>query len=227
MLLSSFRTTVAAELGLDNTAASSDQLLMDQWLNEGVRDILLRTHCTVAPATLALTSGTSDYTLDAAILAIVNASVGTDGRRFEQLGSEELFELRRRNIGATGDSLYYTVLGSNLFLIYPTPTSAATLTFYYVPLPTEMSSGTHDAASATYGGIPVEFHQGIYLYAFMRGASMDDDKSSEMGEKYMKQYELFLGKTIRPALNRMGGSRMPRARVGGRSTLLRDRNDRY
>lgn len=227
MILSALRTSVAAELGLDNTAASADQLLIDQWLNQGVRDILLRSHCYVASTTQALTAATTDYQLATSIMAIIDASTSTDGGRMERLGSEEFFEMRRRNSGATGDTQFYTVLGSNLLMIWPAPSASGTLTLYYVPRPTEMSSAAHDPATTTYGNIPVEFHRAIELYAFWQGAMYDDDESSKVGQSYMQQYESFLAKTIRPAVSRKGGSRMPRARIGGRAVLARSRNDVY
>jgi hypothetical protein len=43
---------VTKKLGFDNSASSSEQLLVDEWLNQGIVEILLRTHCTVEKATL-------------------------------------------------------------------------------------------------------------------------------------------------------------------------------
>lgn len=227
MILSSLRTAVAAELGLDNSAGSSDQLLIDQWLNQAVRDILLRTHCYVASTTQAVVAGTTDYQIAATVLAIIDLNGSVSGARFEYVTSEELFEMRRLNAGLSGTARAYAVIGSNLLTLYPTPSANETLTLYYVPKPTEMTTGANDPSTATYGGIPVEFDRGLLLYAFWQGAMYDDDESSKVGQSYMQLYELFIANTIRPAVNRKGGSRMPRVRIGGRTTLLRDRNDRY
>jgi len=218
---------VASELGLDNTAAGADQLLIDQWLNQAVRDVLLRTHCYVTSTTQALVAGTTDYQLPATTLAIIDINGPTTGNRFEYMTPEDIFELRRRNIGLTGATRAYAVLGSNLLMMYPTPSAAETLTVYIVPKPTEMTTGANDPATSTYGLIPTEFHRALELYAFAKGASFDDDESSKMGQSYEQQYEQFLARIIRPAVNRKGGSKMPRARIGGRSTLLRTRNDIY
>lgn len=222
---------MASELGLDNTAAGAEQLLIDQWLNQAVRDVLLRTHLYVASTTQAIVAATTDYQLASTILALLRVVSPTSGanagRDLRYVSADELFEMRRLNLGLSDFARSYAVMGSNLLLIYPSPSTNETWTLYYVPKPTEMTTGANDPSTVTFGNIPTEFHRALELYAFWKGASYDDDASSKIGAEYERQYELFLAKVIRPAVNRKGGARMPSARIGARTTILPSRNDVY
>jgi len=120
----------------------------------------------------------------------------------------------------------YAVLGMNMLVIWPTPTTAAQLDVWYVPRPTAMSSGTHDPSVATYGKIPKEFHRAIEFYVLAKAAEYTNDKPSGMGQSYWAQYEAFIHRTALPAQNRMGG-RPPRARVGIRPQRNQGANDVY
>lgn len=217
--LSELRTRVSAKLGLDNTA-SGDQPLIDGWLNEGVREVLLDTHCYVAKATMNLSANVGDYDLPTTILAIHDIYVtsgGEDGM-FERVSADEILRRRRADaaVAATGTTRYYAVNGANMLMVYPTPAAADTITIYYVPRPTELSSSAHDPSSTTYGGVPVEYHKAIEFYALAEGADYDDDSSSAQGERYRALYERQILKTKRRIRNR-GGRSLGRATLGRRS----------
>src|SRR3990167_5973090 len=70
--LTTLRNSVSKKLGLDNTASSAEQALVDQWCNEGIVEILLRTHCTVETATMDTIADTWEYQLPTSILAMRN-----------------------------------------------------------------------------------------------------------------------------------------------------------
>lgn len=207
--LANFRTSIAAELGLDNTASSADQVEIDRRVNEGVTDVLLRTSCNVAVATASETSGDGDYTLDAAILKVVGWQFTSTAETFqpERVTIEELLWRRSYPVTSAYPASAYAVAGSNLLMVYPTPSAADTLTIYYVPRPATLSAGTDTPSE-----IPTEFHPAVELYALWKLGSMSDDQSSGQGERYRTQYEGSDGTggmiaRLRGHVNRKGGRR--------------------
>lgn len=187
--------------------------MIDSWVQEGVAEILARTHCQVSIATLALTSGTKDYTLPTQVMAIeelFNTSGGTD-YQLQRAPLEEMIRLRRA-VGST-PSRYYTLIGFDSLLLYPTPGTGETLTIYYVPRPATLAAGDSPT------DIPAEWHKAIEVYALWQGADYDDDQSSAQGERYHQQYEAYI-REIKKAMRRMGGKRIAPAVPGRRRSLL-------
>lgn len=234
--MANFRTSISAELGLSTTAAGADETEVDRRVNEGVVDVLLRTGCYVASATMAETSGAGDYTLPTACLWVKAFQWSNTGGSYSmpaRVSPEEILRLRAW-AGTTGSALpasAYAVAGSTLLMVYPVPSAADTITVYYVPRPTAMSSGTHDPSNATYGGIPSEFHPAVEMYALWRLASMTDDQSSGQGERYRIEYEGQDGKggmiaRIRGQVYRKGG-RPGRAQLGPSRRRHPAHNDTY
>jgi hypothetical protein len=60
--LANFRTQVSQKLGMDNTAGSTEQGLIDYWVNQAIVDILMETEVYVVEAQATLTAGQGDYT---------------------------------------------------------------------------------------------------------------------------------------------------------------------
>jgi hypothetical protein len=203
--------------------------------NEAVVDILLKTGCYVTSATMTETSGTGDYTLDTGIMR-VKGWQWSDGSTYsqpERVPIDVLLALRGNNSASTTwPASFYAVAGANLLMVYPTPAASDTITVYYTPVPTAMSSGSHDPSSATYGGIPVGFHPAIEQYMLWKLASADDDESSGQGERYRIAYEGQQGdggwiKTIRK-YTLMHGGKPSRVRVNGRRRpFVQHDNSRY
>ena len=208
--LTTLRAAVAGELGLDNTASSTEQGLIDGWLNEAVEQVLVRTHCHVSFANISLTADTKDYHLPTGIIAIRKV-VDSDSVPLVRESAEMIHELRRSS-GASDSAMRYAIDGANLLMVYPTPSSSSTLTFYYVPRPTVMSSGSHDPSSVTYGRIPAEHHRALEFYACARGASYDDDESSAQGKRYWELYDQAI-RRMSASLNAKGGRKASRARL--------------
>lgn len=173
---------------------------------------MLQTGCKVAEADLALTAGEEDYTLDSAILLIKEAvASGSSGSyRMEQVSPAEIVDRRISTSAAasSGSTLLYALNGANEFMVYPTPASADTVTFYYVPRPVTLSSD-----SDTPSEIPAEYHPAIEFYALWRLSSYDDDASSGQGERYREEYDRWV-KKARRYVNSKGNVRLPRAKVG-------------
>jgi hypothetical protein len=230
--LTTLRQNVSSALGLDNSA-SGDQTEIDARLNEGVVDMLVRCDLYVATSETTLTSGSADYELDTDILRVIDAFIVPSGSsergRMVPMTMESILELRRASslTALTGSNVYYALAGANLFMVYPTPTAADTVTFYFVPRPTAMTSGTNDPSSATYGGIPTEFHRGIELFALWHLSDYDDDQMAQNGEMYRNRYFEYLSMNVRASINRKHGSRMPRARVGRLAASFGRANDAY
>lgn len=185
---------VQSVIGL--ASSGNDKTLVDGWLNDGVVDVLLRTECYVTSATMTETSGTGDYTLDTAMLIVKSlrwsAADGSSDSYPQRVPVTEIERLRAAT--STTDTTStpasaYAVNGSNLLMVWPTPTAADTITVYYVPRPTAMSSASHDPSNATYGGVPAEFHKAIVLYAKWWAGDFADDQSSAQGERYKQLYE--------------------------------------
>lgn len=178
-------------------------------MNEGVTDVLLRTSCKVSTTTITETSGTGDYQLNTDILRVV-AWEWTNAVQTllpERVTVEELLWRRAFDATSSYPAQAYAVAGSNLLMVYPTPTGADTITVYYVARPTALSAGTDSP-----GDIPEEFHPAVELYALWKLASMSDDQSSGQGERYRIQYEGQDGTggmlaRIRGHVNRKGARR--------------------
>ena len=183
-------------------------------MNQGVTDVLLRTHCKVSSATLTLTSGTEDYTLDTNILRIIDMFVTSDLQDYamERKTVAEILALRRSVASNTSPSRYYAVAGSNLLMVYPTPSSADVVTMYYVPRPATLSTG-----SDTPSEIPSEFHKLVEWYALSEAADYDDDGSSNVGANYLARYEKGIAEA-KAAISRKGG-RPARAIPGRRPRI--------
>lgn len=200
---------MSAKVGLDNTAGSAEQQLLDSWLNEGVREVLLRTHAYVTSAT-ATPGATSDYTLPTAILDIVEMYFGDNDYPLERRSLNDITLLRRGT--GTGSVRYYAPLGANAIAFYPTPGAADILTYYYVPRPTEMSEAADDPSDVTYGGIPPEYHKAIEYYALWQASEFDDNPKVL---QYRAEFEAYL-KKMKAQVTGKSGTRLSRAVVGRR-----------
>ena len=206
--LTALRLEVTAVLGLSD----DDEQLVDSFINEGVADIVVRTQCSVSPITMTTTANIGDYDLSVAILAIVDMYISNDSGDFpfERITPSELLRLRLNASNTSSPARVYALSGANLLMIYPTPTEVETITGVYVPRPNTLSSGSDECSE-----IPPEYHKLITFYALARAADMDDDYTSEQGERYRALYEQGL-REFRRSIYRHGGSRLAPARVNPR-----------
>lgn len=227
---------MAGVLGLDFDSANpnnGDGPRLLGWANDAVIDMLRRTHCYVISAGMTLTAGTGDYTLDSNILEIkdIYTTSGNANFRLQRLNHTDLINLRLFSVTTSPEKMW-ALQGANLLMLYPAPLSADTLTIYYVPRPTAMSSGTDDPSSASLGGIPSEFHYGLELYMQWKAGDAFDDESSSNGETYRRMYlgdpsappgtphrEGFIGE-MRAALQRKGGTHLGPALIPPRSRRI-------
>lgn len=226
MNLEQLRRSVGRKTGMDYSNAGTDRDLIDSWCNEGVREVLLRTHCYVAAADVQTTADEWQYDLSTNIMHITLIWRDGETEPMIRVSPEELIELRRSNGTATdAATLRWALAGTNMLLLWPTPTAVYDIDFVYVPRPSEMSDNSHDPSSATYGGIPVEYHKAIELWALANASDHEHEGGTQRGVNYLAQFDEYLKRVVRPGVNRKGGQ-LPPVRVGRRSSFRHD-NDRY
>ncbi len=222
--LLTLRRAVQNKLGLDATASSTEETLLDEWLNSGVVDVLLQTRCNVNCSDLTTTADEWKYTTPTSILSVLDvtyqsASASTT-TALERTTPAEI--LRMRQQGATGSPpRYYALAGNDLLMLFPTPSSVDTITLLYVPRPTAMSATGNDPSAETYGGIPSEYHKAIEYYALWQAAEYTDHQPSQFGRAFHADY-LGLLRQFKVARWKKGGRSLGRARVGRRPLVPHD-----
>lgn len=219
--LGTFLSTVSANLGLDNSGTigsspTADQTLMIAWVNEGITDVVSRTKCNVASATLTLTANYYDYTMNTAILALdecYNQDVSQSiYYRLQRVTPEQIINYRVGNQFINAPPVrWYALSGANLLMVYPTPQQADILTFYYVPRPTALA-----ASSDTTSSIPAEWQKAVEYYACWQAGKYMNDSASQNGQTFMALYERELT-LLKKAMRSLGGRKLAPAVVGVRS----------
>jgi hypothetical protein len=213
--LAVFRSNIAAILGLTNTTAG-DQTRIDYYLNEGILEVLKNTKCYVASSALTGVS-TADYTLSTSILEIRDLYVTSGGydSNMERASMDEILRMRRITPAAGGPARYYSLAGHDKLMFWPTPAAADSFTLYYVPYPTALANSGDAPSNSALGGVPDEIHNAIERYALWKCADMDDDATSQVGEKYRVEYYQTISEA-RKHLRSKGGYKLGRARVNPR-----------
>jgi hypothetical protein len=208
--LGELTTEVAEEIG--SIDATADQTKIWRFLNRGARDFLRRTHCYVESDTFT-PSAAANYSLDSTALVIIDMYWTNASYSLERVSVAEILRIRRS--GLTGSSFPRRYAFQHPLVMFDiAPSGAQTLTCVNVPAPTAMSNSSHAPSDATYGGIPVDYHDALAYYAEWHLASFDDDSSSAQGTRY-KEWYMERVKTCRQELRERGGRRQARARVGG------------
>lgn len=215
------KTEVASEIGSINV--TDDATALGRELNRGVRRILRQPPYVYMTSQTVTPGANADYTLATSILVMNEAyfTQGTTNYDLERVSLQDILRLRKAATTAAGPARYYALVGANKLAFYPTPAAADTLTMYYVPVPTAMSADANDPSTATYGLIPVDYHDLIARYAMARMASFADDASAAQGSRYWQEFNEGL-KDMKRELHRLGGRRLPRARLKGRRSVLSD-----
>lgn len=214
------RSRVSKRLGLDETASGAEETLLTYELNDAVRDFLIRTRCNVNKATDTIDTAGGDQDLSSTALLVLDISItGSDStvRIPQRTSRAHILEMRRATATTVGASRWYAHEGS-LWSFYPDLAVNDVVTLYYVPRPTEMSTGTHDPATETYGNIPVEFHPALIEYAAWKMADYDDDQSSQNGMVYAANYERLVRQALKN-LRQKGGRSLGRVVIGRRAPV--------
>jgi hypothetical protein len=211
------KNRVNKRLGLDSSSGSDDNTLLNGYLNDAVRDFLVRTRMNVNRAEVPIDTETDDSELSGGVLAVNELYVqGSNLRTYTPIRTspQQIIDWRRSAATAGSPTIqHYALQGYDLFMWYPALVEGTTVIFYYVPRPTEMTADGNDPFVEAFGGIPNEFHPALEMYAAWQMADVDDDSTSQMGLAYQRQY-LLLVKDAQRAMRRKGGRTLGQARVG-------------
>lgn len=165
-------------VGLSAEAAGEEETLVHDLLYDAILDIKARTRLSMKCLDITVPA-------DAELLDIPDSVLQMDGL----YDSEGIRWLRVAPDMVTEGGQFFSLIGSDLIKLYPS-TEEREFSVYYVPLPTKMSSDSHDPATETYGGIPEIFHaSAIVNYASWKGANVVDDTTAAQGEQYRILYE--------------------------------------
>lgn len=225
---------VAGKLGLNSDVASEELILMQEWWNEGIVDVLLKTHCFVDIGDLTLQVGVTEYRTDHVILALANTRITSQNQQF-LFDVVTLGEAIEDNAfaAATGSTVASAAIEGDLLVVSPAPTTADTIRYYFIPRPSlaaadgTITDDAVDPSNATYGGIPTEFHLAIEYYMLWQGAEYDDKEHALSPKDYRDIYD-GLCKDYRKRHRQKAGRGLRPGRVGYPNTMRAGRrNDQY
>ena len=189
-------------LGLQDITDWDETAMIDDKLYQGTLDLLSRTRCTVRCVNLHVNANVSQYTLDHAVLSLVDVENGA--------------RPRTRRDDTTGPS--FTLIRSDVLVIKPTPAVNGTVQVWAVMRPVQMTADTDSPADEAHGAIPDEFHDAIVTYALWKLADYADDSSANQGERYRMLYEGQDGRggrltQIKVMVNKRGTATLPRRKI--------------
>ena len=219
MNLNDYRTRVARAVGL--SASDSDDLdLIDAWVNEGIVQLLRDTKVWQKTASLSVTAGSGDYTLDTDIIAMTDLwyspANNVQDTLLEPVDSREIERMRRQQTAADVSPRYYALQGAHLLRLYPLPGSDSdTLHITYTPRPAALSATADTPTTEANGNIPAEYHPLIEAYAKWKAGEAEEHKPSEFGLKWQAEYERGVAK-IHADMNRKAGVFKGKKRWGRR-----------
>ena len=190
-------------LGLQQIAAYDETAMIANLLYQGTIDMLARTRCVVRCVHLRTQANVGIYTLDHAILALVDVDDG---------------HTRKARRDQTTWNGTFTMIRSDLLRLNPTPSVGGEEDVWAVMRPQKMEQDTDSPGMEQFGAIPDEFQDAIVGYALWKAADYTDDQRSGDGERYRTLYEGQDGRggrlaQIRQAVNKRGTARAAPRRV--------------
>lgn len=223
MNLSDIRARVARVSGM-STSTAADLALIDAWANDSVLQFLKDTKVNVLQASMSVTAGTPDYTLDSDILSFTDVWIDSSTTGYDHLleptDSRDILRRRVQSQVAGVSPQYYALQGANLLMLYPSPISSADkLNIIYVPRPTSALASTADTPSASaYGNIPSEYHHILEAYVKWKACEAEEHRASENGQMFMAEYQTGIAR-VRRDMNMKAGAFKAAARYGRRSSV--------
>lgn len=213
--LAKYRSRISNKVGLDNSLAG-DQPMIDDCVNEAYEQVLIDTKCKVVSSTsvISISSGVSDYTLDTAILRTIELTTTAAGvtYEFERVAPQTILRWRQTAAANASPVRYYALNGHNMLMVYPTPSSADTVTIYFVGRPTALS-----ASADVPSDVPAEFHRAIEYLACAEAA--DHFIDYRVAQSYRDLYDRELSRARKSGFQK-GGARAPRIRAGRKGQIL-------
>jgi len=214
--LATFRSRVARVSGM-SSSDTGDLQLIDGWVNDAVEQFLRETKLNVATASLAVTAGTADYTLDTDILAMQALWYApTDGQSalMIPLSPEALTQRRLFDTGESTPPRYYALAGANTLMLWPNPTtSTETLHILYVPRPVALAATADNPATSANGNVPAEYHTILEAYAKWKACEAEEHKPSENGAVFQREWQAGVAQ-VRGDIKKKAGMNVPTVRLG-------------
>lgn len=138
------QTSVIAKLRLDSTA---DLQKVKDYLNRAYAETVIETEALQTTGTMTLTVDQDTYTLPSAAVRIKQMRVTHGGNFTRPLAPTSLEQILEWQSGSasgavTGAVSHYAVQGINEVVFWPTPSSADTVTVWYVMQPTALSGSS-------------------------------------------------------------------------------------
>ena len=220
MNVATFALRVTHAIGIDaataNSGTSQEYTLFLSWLNEAVVQFLRKTKVYKKTASMALTVGIGDYTVDNDILAFEDVTYSPSGgsaRSLTQIDSWQIRDMRLPTATIASDPSYYAYEGQQI-LLYPTPRSSSdSLHILYVPRPTALAATGDNPSGGSFGGIPEEYHTVLEAYVKWKAGEHANDKSSGNGQAFKQEWEAGCVET-RVAEMRKAGMRIGSVNLG-------------
>lgn len=188
------RTRIIAKARLDSTA---DATKVNDAINIAYAQAVVENELLVSTATTTLTANSGTYDLSSAsaiqrIKAVYLTSGGVAYAPLKAVGLDDIIR-RRQSSTATGIVEVYCLSGYKTLDLYPTPGSADTLTWYYVALPTALSSDSDvPIISEPYGARVIEYGALVQMGEF---------KGDPMLSEWQQQHDVWSAR-LRAHLNR-------------------------
>lgn len=221
-------TRVGNSFGLTTDIPNEELTLLQEWLQDGVVDVLLRTHCRSEIGDMGLTAGIAEYRIDTNILAILNGRVSSLAGLgdYTVVTMSEVLDMQVVNLVGGGTEKFIAIEG-DMMIVQPTPTTGDTIRFVYIARPQNMTNDTDDPSNATFGGIPPEYHYGIEDFMNWKAATYDQRRGSPVSAKDFHDIYIANCATIRKNVKRKQGRGLAPAKVGYPGRRLSSRNDTY
>jgi hypothetical protein len=210
------QTRVARVVGLSLTV-SADMALMLGWYNDAVEQFLRETKLNVRPASLSVTAGQDDYTLDDDILSMQSlwfqpASGSTS--MMIPIAPEDMAQIRMFNIDGAGPPVRYALLGAHTLQIHPEPSDNGDLLhILYVPRPAALSASSDSPAATALGNIPGEYHVILEAYVKWKAGESEEHRPSDNGLQFQAEWERGVVK-VKAELKRKAGPVIGSVRIG-------------
>ncbi len=193
--------------GLTDAAGTEDRTYLDGIINEGIAQVFQDTQCVVTDVSVGLTAGQDEYAMDRGILTILNyAQTDTNpSAKISAINAADILE--RKFLTSTGDVRYFAVLGGNLLIVSPPPSTDQTIRFYVVPVPDPVDTG--DDIFST--GLPLYAQRAVECYVYAKCFEQQRDyKSTQYWDaEYVKEKGRIL-----VTMRRQAGRTIPRSRIG-------------
>jgi hypothetical protein len=217
------QTRVARAIGLSLTV-TADMALMLDWYNEAVEQFLRETKVNIRPASLSLTAGQSDYTLDTDIMAMqavwYEPGDGTQSL-MQAISPEDMYLNRMVEVTGGGPPTFYALLGAHTLMIDPSPSAGDAINMLYVPRPAAMAASSDSPAATAMGNIPSEYHPLLEAYVKWKAGQAEEHRPSENGLQYQSEWERGItavkGQLRRKAGPVIGSVRLGRGGLGNRA----------